>query len=228
MTFADLLHKFFLFLWDNKQKLSATAMAVLSVLQLSPDLAELMEPQTYKVTMLVISVLMVIFASMSNASPINPVPPSQRGFARLSILAALAGIVLTGLALGACTSTKAAYKEAQSPDEYAYVVAEHYSVLVNEAADFAALATTPESVKAALKAADARAKPLVLKLRGLAATYVAAKTADNQEALQTALNAAVLAVADFIRTLRAAQGSPTGAAWEPPSDQILALAGGVA
>jgi hypothetical protein len=225
MTFADLLHKFFLFVWDNKQKLSATAMAVLSVLQLSPDLAELMEPQTYKVTMLVISVLMVVFASIGGSTPVDRVPPSLR---IPSVLVMVGAGVLAALMLGGCASTRGAYKEAQSPNEYAYVVAEHYSVLVNEAADFAALATTPESVKAALKAADARAKPLVLKLRGLAATYVAAKTADNQEALQTALNAAVLAVADFIRTLRAAQGSPTGAAWEPPSDQILALAGGVA
>lgn len=210
MTFADLLHRFFTFLWNNKQKASATAMAVLSVLQLSPDLAELMEPRTYKIIMLGISVMMVVFASMGSASPLNPVPPSERGFARTSMLALLAGIVLAGLALSGCASTKAAYKEAQSPDEYAYVVAEHYNILVNEAADLAEQPGTPANVKAALKAADAKAKPLVLALRGLAANYAAVKTAESQQALQLALNQAVLAVADFIRALRAAQGSPTG------------------
>lgn len=221
MTFPDLIHKFFTFLWDNKQKGSATAMAVLSVLQLSPDLAALMEPQTYKITMLVISVFMVIFASMGNSSPINPVPPSQRGFVRTSMLALLVGLMLTGLALTGCTSTKAAYKEAQSPDEYAYIIAEHYNVLVNEAADLAQAPGTPESVKSVLKAADAKAKPLVLALRGLAANYAAVQSAENQQALQLALNQAVLAVADFIRALRAAQGSPTGSL-------ELALEGGAA
>jgi erythromycin esterase-like protein len=114
------------------------------------------------------------------------------------------------LVLG-CASTRGAYNEAQSLDEYAYVVAEHYAVLVNEAADLATQPGQSEQVKDALKAADAKAKPLVLQLRLMATNYAAIKSADNERALQAALNQTVLAVAEFIRTLRAARVSPSGA-----------------
>ena len=102
------------------------------------------------------------------------------------------------LALG-CTSTKAAYKAAESPEEYAYVVSEHYNILVNEAADLAEQPGTPDSVRNALKEADAKAKPLVLALRGLVVNYRDVKSAENQAALQAALNKAVVAVASFSR-----------------------------
>lgn len=114
-------------------------------------------------------------------------------------------VMATALLAIGCTGTKAAYKAAESPDEYAFVVASHYDALVNEAADLAEQPGTPERVKAALKAADARAKPLVLKLRGLAENYQAVKSAETQKALQDALNQAVFAVADFIRALKAGQ-----------------------
>jgi leucyl aminopeptidase (aminopeptidase T) len=140
----------------------------------------------------------------------------------------LAGALLACLAVAGCADTKGAYKVAATPDEYAFVVSAHYAALVNEAANIASQPATPVNVKNALKAADARAKPLVLKLRGLAANYTAVKTAESQEALQLALNQAVLAVADFIRELRRAQALSGSSTWEPAIGPDALLAGGVA
>lgn len=142
------------------------------------------------------------------------------GFKALVLIAS--AIMATG-----CTSTRGAYQVAESPDEYAFVVAEHYNALVNEAADLAQQPGTPQQVRTALKRADAKAKPLVVQLRGLAANYAAVKDAQSQAVLQEALNKAVLAIADFIRELRKAQASPTGmTVWGPVADRLLAAAGG--
>ena len=119
-------------------------------------------------------------------------------------------VMAVALLVAGCPATRGVYEEAQSPDEYAFVVAEHYNALVNEAADLAENPQTSENVRSALKAADAKAKPLVLKLRVLADAYASSKTAETQEELQKALNEAVLAVADFIRSLRSAQAVTTG------------------
>lgn len=121
-----------------------------------------------------------------------------------------------------CPATRGAYQAAERPDEYAYVVAENYNALVNEAADVAEQASTPQEVKDALKLADQKAKPLVLKLRPLADAYTGAANAETQAALQAALNQAVLAVADFIRELRKAQGKTTiGVSWNFESQDVL-------
>lgn len=129
----------------------------------------------------------------------------------LAPLLALAAVVALASTSG-CAGTRNAYKAADSVDEYAYVLTEHYSALVKQAADLAAIPTTPQAVREALKRADAaahlvvvgdaRAVPRVAGLAELAANYKQIRTAENQLALQKAVDAAVIKVADLVRVLR--------------------------
>jgi hypothetical protein len=143
--------------------------------------------------------------------------PSQRGFFRPG--AALLAFVLASVAalafgaLSGCAGTKSAYQAAQSLPDTAYVVAEHYAAVVHEAANIAALPGTPAEVKDALKKADAAVKPVILGnpttglpgLRTLAERYQAVRTAENEAALQAALNDAVRELANFINAVKAAR-----------------------
>jgi hypothetical protein len=131
--------------------------------------------------------------------------------------APLAGLFLVvaaaALAVG-CANTKAAYQEAQSLDEYAYVVTEHYSALVKQAADIASRPGTPPAAIDALKKADKAVHDIVIGtpttpgLRQLAATYTNVKNAETQEALQSAVNDAVLQLANLLRAIKSAGGAP--------------------
>jgi len=143
----------------------------------------------------------------------------QGGFFRpgLVLLLALASAGLAFVVLPGCANTKAAYEAARGTDnavaDTAYVVAEHYAAVVREAADLAALPTTPESVKDTLKAADRAVKPLIVGnpetgapgLRELSARYTAVRTAATQAELQAAINAAVLELAKLINAVKTAR-----------------------
>lgn len=145
------------------------------------------------------------------------IPPKQGGFFRPGaavlafVLAAFVALVCSSVS--GCVGTQAAYKSAQSLPDTAYVVAEHYAAVVHEAADLAGLPTTPPEVKDALKAADARVKPLILGdparglpgLRQLSERYQAVKDAKTQADLQRAVDAAVLELARLITAVKAAR-----------------------
>jgi hypothetical protein len=144
-------------------------------------------------------------------------PGQQGGFFRVGaavfafVLASIAA--LTFGALCGCAGTQAAYKAAQSLPDTAYVVAEHYAAVVHEAAGIAALPGTPAEVKDALKKADQAVKPIILGnpdtglpgLRTLAERYQAVKSAENEAALQAALNDAVRELANFINAVKTAR-----------------------
>ncbi len=128
----------------------------------------------------------------------------QGGFVRVALLSMLAVVALAAaVALPGCQGTKAAYQAAESPDEVAFVVAEHYASAVKEAADIAPSA--PAAAVRALQDADRRARPLVEQLKPLRDAYLATKSAADSAALQSALNQAVKAVADLVRAVKAAK-----------------------
>jgi hypothetical protein len=134
----------------------------------------------------------------------------QQGFARLALLFVLG---ITGLSLTACVGTQAAYKAAKTLPDEAYVIAEHYSIVVKEAADLAQNPGTPAEVRDALKKADAAVKPFVVGdpvshspgLRDLANAYRATESAQTQSQLQEAVNQAVTALSNFINAVKAAR-----------------------
>jgi hypothetical protein len=94
----------------------------------------------------------------------------------------------------ACTGTRTAYKAAETPDQMAFIVTEHYAALVKEAADLKEKGTLTGS-----------ARPLVLQLRALSDAYTGTKSAESEAALQAALNKAVLAVSNLITSLKGAR-----------------------
>jgi hypothetical protein len=108
-------------------------------------------------------------------------------------------------ALSACTGTRLAYKEADSPDKMAYVVTEHYAALVKEAADRKDAGTLAGDALERVQAADRAVSPLVLQLGSLAQAYTQTKSAASRDELQAALNRAVIALSTFIDTLKGAR-----------------------
>lgn len=113
------------------------------------------------------------------------------------------------IGLSACMSTREAYKAADTPDEYAYVLAEHYASLVKEAADLKEKPSTPAEAVSLMQRAELTARPVVNTLRPLRDAYLSAKTPQSEAALQEAINKAVLVIAEMVRTVRGAAGQPS-------------------
>lgn len=115
-----------------------------------------------------------------------------------------------------CAGTKAAYQEAQSLDEYAYVLTEHYASLVREAADLKEKPTTPAAAVRAMQEADKAVHLIVVGnpsgspptpgLAELAASYQQVRDAKTEAELQEAVNAAILRIADLVRAIKTARG----------------------
>lgn len=152
--------------------------------------------------------------------------------ANLIGLASLSVVTVVFLLLGGCASTKAAYQTAETLQDRAYVLTEHYAALVHEAADLKDQGNLPpEAVKALRDAANAsapfvlgnpNADPPVPSLRDLAKAYEGVASAENKDALQLALTSAIRQVASFIKALRAAQLSHrTSDENVPPSGDII-------
>lgn len=111
-------------------------------------------------------------------------------------------LLLLSLLVVGCPGTRAAYKAADShPDLLAFVVAEHYSALVHEAANLKD-AGAPADAVAKMQAADDTARPLVFQLKPLTDAYVAVASAENREVLEKALGEATVAVSNFINVVR--------------------------
>lgn len=148
----------------------------------------------------------------------NKVPPvvasKQAGFFRLSI-AVFCSLFAVGVLslLPGCAGTAAAYKAASSLPDTAYVVEEHYSAVLKEAADLAASPTIDPAVKQAMKDANARVAPIIVGdsaagrpgLRELVQKYQAVHNAKSAEELQAALDSAVLELAKLINAVKSAR-----------------------
>lgn len=147
----------------------------------------------------------------------------EGGFARVGLLAALAiGAIATAMFVG-CTGTAAAYKAAEDPAEYAFVIVKHYESLVNQAADLKDRPTTSAQAVAAMQKADSAAGPVIEKLRGLRDAYLAVHSASSEAELQAAINQAVSVVADFIRAVSSANGGKVNLLEQRILDHDLAL-----
>lgn len=148
----------------------------------------------------------------------------QGGFLRLGfapLLAAVALAAVVGGGVAGCTGTQAAFKAAQTRPETvlpdtAYVVAEQYRALLKEAADLKESGRLPPEVVQRLQDAARVGTPLVIGdpqatppkpgLQQLSQAFQSVRTAETEADLQRAVDAAVLAVADFLRAVEAARG----------------------
>lgn len=109
-------------------------------------------------------------------------------------------------ALTGCSSTKAAYDAADTLEERAFVVTEHYTAVVKQAADLKDRGILAGSALTQARAIEARATPVFQRIGPLVATYNAARNAETEVELQRALDAAVLALADLVRIVKGAAG----------------------
>jgi len=131
----------------------------------------------------------------------------QGGYSSVLLMASLAMISIVGLlALSGCAGTTAAYKAAQGVDQQAYVALEHYSALVKEARLLKEKGTVPPEVVAAMQKADAAVYPVAQRTKAARDVYKRVKSAENEEALQLAVNDAVLLLADLINAIKQARG----------------------
>lgn len=143
-------------------------------------------------------------------------PRRQGGFLRPGMLGSVLVAALLGTLLAGCSGTKAAYSAAQTRPETvlpdtAYVVAEQYRAVLKEAADLKESGRLPPGVVERLQEADRTLKPLVLGdtqtlppkagLRQLSESFQAVRNAKTEAELQRAVDASLLALADFIRAL---------------------------
>lgn len=140
-------------------------------------------------------------------------PPSQGGDGKtvtrsFALMAILAGMLVALTSLSGCTGTRAAYKAADTLDEYAYVISEQYAASVEEAANYAEENEANASAVAKLRAADDKTKPIIRGLNPLAQSWKATRDATTEQELRDALDKAVVALTDFIRVIKEVRGQP--------------------
>ena len=111
------------------------------------------------------------------------------------------------LILAACVGTKSAYQAADTLDEQAYVITEHYAAVVKEAANLAQQPGTPRKLVEGMQAADRAAKPIIVGLAPVVARYTAIKNAQTEAELQAAVNDALLALTNLINSVKAARNA---------------------
>jgi hypothetical protein len=125
----------------------------------------------------------------------------KRSLARVPALCSPLVFVSLFAVLSACAGTRAAYQAAETLDETAYVVAEHYAALLTEANDLAD-AGAPRAFVDRAQAIERDATPAVAALRRASAAYTAVASAENEEALQAALGEAVPLVSELLTLIR--------------------------
>lgn len=110
-------------------------------------------------------------------------------------------VVAAACVLAACAGTRAAYDAADTLDETAKVVSEHYYALLREANDLADQGAPASFVQRAQEL-EAVAAPKILALRDAAQAYEAVRSAENEGELAAALGEAVPLVSQFVDLIR--------------------------
>jgi len=77
MTFADLIYKFFAYIYNNKQSILGGCVAALAFLQTNDAFKTLLEPKTYEIVMLVVGLVMVLFARSTSGGIVSKLLPGS-------------------------------------------------------------------------------------------------------------------------------------------------------
>jgi hypothetical protein len=105
-----------------------------------------------------------------------------------------------------CQHTREAYREAEDPGEYAFVLMEHYNALLKEAVVLKNAPGTPAEAVAWMRQVEFKATPAVKKLAELRQAWIDLQSAETEAQLQAATDAAALLIADMVRAVRDARG----------------------
>lgn len=203
---------------NNKTKVLGIATVVLGFIQGYPGLPDLLGTNAYAWAMFLIGGGVTICGFLNSNPNTAPTNNRQGGFVSVRLLTMLAVLLAMGsvtLSMTACTGTRAAYKEAESLADKAYVALEQYFAVLKEWKGMVTDPATPQDVKNFLKAAELKATPVFLgddgttpprpSLRKLASLYEATQNAKTATELQTAVNDAVRALTDFSEAVKAAR-----------------------
>jgi hypothetical protein len=119
-----------------------------------------------------------------------------------SVILLLSFAIIGVIAVGGCTGTKAAYREADTLQAYAYVVTEHYAATLHEAK---IIADEQPELRAKLQAADLKVAPHVTRVREIIASAGEVLSATDEIELQEALNRLVLGLHEFALAVKGAR-----------------------
>lgn len=120
----------------------------------------------------------------------------------------LFSILLLALGVTACANIQQAYKEAETVDQYAYVLIAQYDATLDETVKLIKDGAFDADELAEVKKAVALATPAIKNVDIARRAWNAAQNADNEAKLKEALAEAVKLVANII-TLIHKQGSAT-------------------
>lgn len=142
-------------------------------------------------------------AELVAAGKLSTATQRQGGFARaamLGVILAFGSIVVVGLS--ACTNTRAALSNADTPSDYALVFLEGYDSALKTANQLKASGALAGDDLARVQAAEKKAWPLVQKIDPLRRAYEQTKSAQDAATLQLAIDNAIREAAEFIRLVR--------------------------
>lgn len=176
-----------------------------------PEVVTASVEAVFQVVALVAAGIAAIARLRSKVQPITAGSAPGAGASALVLALVLPLVLLAG-----CTGTRAAYSAAAKAEHVerleatAYVVAEHYAAVRQEAAQLRATGRLTGSALAAVQAADKAVEPLVLGdaaagragIVQLVETWRNLKTAETEAELQAAVNAAVVRLSDLINALK--------------------------
>lgn len=144
----------------------------------------------------------------------------QGGFTLPSLLVfLLAAAMATSVVVTAsgCTGTRAAYNQADTMVDRAYVAEEQYYAVLREARTIVTDPATTEDVKQAIKKAELESTPWIVgdkesdppkpSIRDFVNAYKSVKDGKTATELQTAVTNAERVVAEFIKAVNAARGT---------------------
>jgi len=110
-------------------------------------------------------------------------------------------LILAATVLGACSGMRMAYEAAETLEETAYVVTEHYYVILREANRLADEGAPQEWINR-IVAKERQVTPAILRLRAQVDAYNAVRNAETEQELSDALSEAVVLVSEFIDVVR--------------------------
>ena len=130
----------------------------------------------------------------------------------------LIAVVAMSTLIVACAGTRSAYQAAETLEEQAYVVGEHYYALVREANELRRSGALSGSTLTRAQDLVQGSRSIIAELEDAARAYTNVRNAETQADLERALNEAAVAVSRLVDVIK---GVRTSHVWAPP-DQLAA------
>jgi hypothetical protein len=131
----------------------------------------------------------------------------QKGFIRAAMLGLLLVVAVPALVVQGCTQTQRAIKEADTSTDYALIFLEGYRSGVKTAADLRDSGRLAGNDLTRVQALEIKAFEFVKPIEPLVAAWEASHSETDAQAIQAAVDRAIVAVAEFVRAVKQARGT---------------------